>query len=101
MPVAVVVLGKGLTVGAMEVVEVLNEAGPSVLLRLDQIVLPDEKPPLLDVASLHGTVIAVVSHLRLQIGLPLNTNLSANYLTSTILRTAATKNLRGCFQSTS
>ena len=85
LPVAVVVLGKGLAVGAMELVEVLDEAEPNVLLRLDQLVLPDEKPPLLDVASLHRAVIAVVSHLRLQIGLPLNTNLSANYLTSTIL----------------
>ena len=78
----VVVLGKGLTAGAVEGVEVLGEAETRMLPGLDQLVLMDEEPPLLNVVTFEGEILAVVSHLRLQIGVsPLYQ--SVNELTNT------------------
>ena len=37
-------------------------------LGLDQFVLPDQEPPLLDVVPFYGSILAVVSHIRLQFG---------------------------------
>ena len=37
-------------------------------LGLDQFVLPDQEPPLLDVVPFYGSILAVVSYIRLQFG---------------------------------
>ena len=65
-PVAVVILGKGLAAGPMELVEVLDETELRMLLGLDQFVLADEEPKLLNVVPLQGEILPVVPHLRLQ-----------------------------------
>ena len=64
----VVVLGEGLTASAVEGVEVLGEAETGMLPCLDQLILMDEEPPLLNVVPFKGEVLAIVSHSRLQIG---------------------------------
>ena len=67
----VVVLGEGLTASAVEGVEVLGEAETGMLPCLDQLILMDEEPPLLNVVPFKGEVLAIVSHSRLQIGVGL------------------------------
>ena len=69
LAVAVVVLGEVLPVRPVVGVEVLEEAELVMALGLDQFVLPDQEPVLLDVVPLHRAVVAVVTHLRLQTGL--------------------------------
>ena len=74
LAVAVVVLGKGLAVRPVVGVEVLEEAELVMALGLDQFVLPDQEPVLLDVVPLQRAVVAVVTHLRLQTGLTPSAN---------------------------
>ena len=69
LTVAVVVLGEGLTVGAVVGVEVLEKTELVMALGLDQYVLPDQEPELLDVVPLNRAVVAVVTHLRLPTGM--------------------------------
>ena len=87
---AVVARGEGLAVDAVEGVEVLGEAELGALFGFDEFVLGDEEAPLLGVIALDGAVLAVVSHVRLQIGLFAGPILSTNYLTSTIPAKAGT-----------
>ena len=74
LAVAIVVLGKGLPVRPVVGVEVLEEAELVMALGLDQFVLPDQEPVLLDVVPLQRAVVAVVTHLRLQTGLTPSAN---------------------------
>ena len=49
----------------------MDESETGMLPGLDQLVLMDGEPPLLNVVPFKGEVLVVVSHLRLQIGLPI------------------------------
>ena len=64
-----VVLGEGLPVGPVGVVEVLDEAEPGMLAGLELLVLADQVAPLVLVVPFEGVVFPVVTHLRLQTGL--------------------------------